>query len=95
MGLTVYVRERDDNGELHGIILHDNRNIEAPVTYQAERGAVIHGENGSRIVLVKGNRQQVGREKGQLSMLYFDRFPFFPKKIYIICLLFPELNVKH
>ncbi len=75
-GLTVYVRERDDNGELHGIMLHDNRNIEAPVTYQAERGAVIHGENGSRIVLVKGNRQQVGREKGQLSMLYFDRFPF-------------------
>lgn len=75
-GLTVYVRERDDNGELHGIMLHDNRNLEAPVTYQAKRGAVIHGENGSRIVLVNGNRQQVGREKGQFSMLYFDRFPF-------------------
>ena len=75
-GITVYVRERDSNGELQGIMVHDNRNTEVPVTYQAERGALIHGEFGPRVVLVNGNRQQVDRKNGQLSMLYFDRLPF-------------------
>lgn len=75
-GITVYVRERDGNGELQGIMVHDNRNAEIPVTYQAERGALIHSENGPRVVLVNGNRQQVDRKNGQLSMLYFDRLPF-------------------
>ncbi len=75
-GITVYVRERDANGELRGIMVHDNRDAEVPVTYQAESGALIHSENGPRVVLVNGNRQQVDRKKGQLSMLYFDRLPF-------------------
>ncbi len=75
-GITVYVRERDANGELHGIMVHDNRNPDLPVTYQAESGALIHSENGPRVMLVNGNRQQVDRTKGQLSMLYFDRLPF-------------------
>ena len=75
-GITVYVRERDSNGELHGIMVHDNRDPEVPVTYQAESGALIHSENGPRVVLVNGNRQQVDRKEGQLSMLYFDRLPF-------------------
>ncbi|MDP6722403.1 MAG: LptF/LptG family permease, partial [Pirellulaceae bacterium] len=75
-GITVYVRERDANGELRGIMVHDNRDPEVPVTYQAESGALIHSESGPRVVLVNGNRQQVDRKEGQLSMLYFDRLPF-------------------
>jgi lipopolysaccharide export system permease protein len=75
-GITVYVRERNSNGELQGILVHDNRDLEAPVTYHAQHGALIHNENGPRVVLMNGNRQQVDRKNGQLSMLYFDRLPF-------------------
>ncbi len=73
-GITVYVRERSSDGELRGILVHDARDPERPVTMMAERGALVRSEQGPRVVLVNGNRQQVEREGGRLSLLYFDRY---------------------
>jgi lipopolysaccharide export system permease protein len=73
-GITVYVRERSSDGELRGILVHDDRDPERPVTMMAERGALVRSEQGPRVVLVNGNRQQVERESGRLSLLYFDRY---------------------
>ncbi len=73
-GITVYVRERSSDGELRGILVHDIRNPEKPVTMMAERGALIRSEQGPRVVMVNGNRQQVEQESGRLSLLYFDRY---------------------
>ena len=73
-GITVYVRERSSDGELRGILVHDDRDRERPVTMMAERGALVDSEQGPRVVLVNGNRQQVERESGRLSLLYFDRY---------------------
>jgi lipopolysaccharide export system permease protein len=73
-GLTVYIRARGGEGELLGILVHDSRDPERPVTMMAERGALVRTEQGPRLVLVAGNRQQIDRSGGQLSMLYFDRY---------------------
>ena len=73
-GLTVYVRQRQSNGELLGILVHDTRQPTKPVTYIAERGALVHTDAGPRVVLVNGNRQEVGRSDGRLSLLYFDKY---------------------
>ena len=73
-GITVYVRSRSSDGELRGILVHDNRNPSKPVTMMAERGALVMSEFGPRVVMVNGNRQQVERESGKLSLLYFDRY---------------------
>ncbi len=72
-GITVYVRERSSDGELRGILVHDDRDPEKPVTMMAERGALVRSEQGPRVVMVNGNRQQVEREGGRLSLLSFDR----------------------
>ena len=40
-GLTVYIRERESNGDMRGILVHDNRELSNPVTYMAERGALV------------------------------------------------------
>lgn len=72
--LTVYVRERRGGGELRGILVHDSRDRDKPVTMLAERGALVRTEAGPRFVLVKGIRQQVDLAKGQLSLLQFDRY---------------------
>lgn len=74
-GLTVYVRERSADGELFGIIVHDERNKKRPVTMMAERGAIVSGEDGPHVVMANGNRQEVGKD-GRLSLLYFDRYSF-------------------
>ena len=75
-GITVFVRDRTPDGELLGIIVHDSRNPAKPVTMMAERGAIVPGSNGPRVVMVKGNRQEVSDESGRLSLLYFDRYTF-------------------
>jgi len=72
--LTVYLRSRQPNGELLGILVHDTRDPSRPVTMMAERAAAVRTAEGPRFVMVNGNRQEVDRQKGQLSLLYFDRY---------------------
>ena len=72
-GLTVYIRERLDNGEVRGILVHDNRDRAAPVTMMAERGVLMNAADGPYLSLFKGNRQVMNRDRGKLSLLYFDR----------------------
>lgn len=73
-GITVYVRERSSDGELRGILVHDTRDPAKPVTMMAERGALVRGDAGPRVVMVNGNRQQVEGGSGRLSLLYFDSY---------------------
>lgn len=75
-GVTVYVRERTDDGELHGIIVYDNRIPKKPVTMMAERGIIVSGAKGPRVIMMNGNRQEVNDKDGSLSLLYFDRYSF-------------------
>ena len=73
-GITVYVRERTGEGELLGILVYDTREPGEPVTMMAERGAMVHSEEGPRVVMANGNRQQRDAENGRVSFLYFDRY---------------------
>ncbi len=73
-GLTVYVRERNANGQLMGLLVHDKRDEVKSVTLMAEEGAVVPGPNGPRVALRQGSRQEVTRGAGDLSMLYFDSY---------------------
>lgn len=73
-GVTVYVRARNANGELLGLMVHDAREPEESVTLMAERGALIHGDSGPRVLMVNGSRQSVPTGSGKLSLLYFDSY---------------------
>lgn len=72
--LTVYVRGRDKNGDLLGVLIHDTRNPTSSLTIMAERGAVGHDDKGSRVLLFNGSRQQLAPGTGDLSVLYFDSY---------------------
>ncbi|MGE5145803.1 MAG: LPS export ABC transporter permease LptF [Candidatus Eiseniibacteriota bacterium] len=73
--LTIYVRARSDN-ELQGILVQDNRNKEKAITMMAEKGALVTAGGGPRVVMVNGNRQEVDRRSGKVSILYFERYSF-------------------
>ncbi len=73
-GLTVYIRERGDGGEMRGILVHDSRDAARPTTMMAEQGVLVRTESGPRLILVKGNQQAIVPRTGQLSMLHFDRY---------------------
>lgn len=74
-GLTIYVRSRDGQ-EMRGILVQDSRKKAVQVTMMAERGVVVSGDSGSRVVMFDGNRQELEPKTGQLSMLYFDQYSF-------------------
>ena len=73
-GITVYVGSRSPAGELVGLLVHDRRNRDRPVTLMAERGAMIQTDTGPKVLMVNGNRQQVATGTGKLSVLYFDQY---------------------
>ena len=72
--LTVYVRKRDANGEMTGFLVQDERDKEKPITIIAKRGAFVETDSGTRVFLVNGNRQQMDRATGKLSVLTFEKY---------------------
>jgi len=71
--MTIFVREQYGTSEFGGILIHDDSDPRKRVTWMAERGALMVTEHGPRAVLINGNRQEIDRDKGRLSLLYFDR----------------------
>jgi len=104
-GLTVYIRQRDKDGTLHGILVHDSReDAKPPITMMAEEGKLVETPQGPRFILHNGNRQEV--EKGKLSFLHFDQYTldisfytpgghdrtYQPEEMFLPELLFPDKN---
>ena len=73
-GVTIYVSSRGSSGELKGLLVHDRRQPERPVTLMAESGALVRSADGPKVFMVNGNRQQLTNDSGKLSVLYFDQY---------------------
>ena len=71
--LTVYVRSRDPDGTLRGILVDDGRDKTAHATILAERGRLTEGPHGPRVVLVNGSRQEIDHQTGRLNVLTFGQ----------------------
>jgi len=69
--LTVYVRSRDRDGVLRGILVEDERQKNTRATILAERGRLVNGAAGSRVLLEAGSRQEIDRTSGRLNVLTF------------------------
>jgi len=73
-GMTVYVRKREPDGMLRGILVHDNSNPEHPITMMAKQGRLVNSASGPKFILHQGNRQEINHDTGQLSLLHFDDY---------------------
>ena len=69
--LTVYIRSRDRDGTLHGILVEDARQRNSRATILAESGRLIVGPDGPRVLLQNGSRQEIDRTSGRLNVLTF------------------------
>ena len=70
--LTVYVRRRDQDGTLHGILVDDERNPSDAATIIAQAGRIVPGPLGPRVILFNGARQEVDKKTGRLNLLTFS-----------------------
>lgn len=71
--LTVYVRRREPNGGMVGIMVDDARDRTAHATILAERGQLLEGPNGPRVLLENGSRQEIDHQTGRLNILTFQQ----------------------
>ena len=71
--LTVYVRSRDPDGTLRGILIDDGRDPTAHATILAERGRMVESQNGPRVLLLNGSREEIDHQTGRLNVLTFGQ----------------------
>lgn len=73
--ITVYVNERQKDGSLEGIVIHDNRQeLENPSTIIAEKGNLIINEQGQQVLVYNGARQEFNDNNRILQILDFERY---------------------
>jgi lipopolysaccharide export system permease protein len=70
-GLTVYVRARDRDGALRGVLIDDARHPSEHATILAQRGHLEQTRAGPRVVLEDGSRQEIDAKIGRLNILTF------------------------
>jgi lipopolysaccharide export system permease protein len=71
---TVYARSQDSQGNFLGILIYDGSQEKKTILFMAEKGVVFNKEEGGRLRLINGNRQEKDLETGKPSILYFDRY---------------------
>ena len=71
-GITVYIRNKNNDGSLEGIILHDQHTADSQMTLLAEKGSIIYRDGIPQISMKNGSRQEVSNKTGRFSILYFD-----------------------
>jgi lipopolysaccharide export system permease protein len=57
-GLTVFMRELTPDGELRGVLVHDERDRLRPTTYLAESGVLAQTPGGARLIMLDGTIEQ-------------------------------------
>jgi lipopolysaccharide export system permease protein len=75
-GLTVFIRELDSDGSIHGVLVHDNRNRARPITYLAVSGQLAQTSEGARLIMRDGTIEQSAKGGAQLSVLKFETYAF-------------------
>lgn len=73
-GLTIFIRQMSNKGEINGILVHNNRDRASPVTYIAEKGILAQTPAGTRLIMVNGTIETSGQGGKQLQVLHFDSY---------------------
>jgi len=74
-GVTIYARERSNDGRMQDILINDSRGDEGASTYAAREGVVVRLPDRTAMVLIDGNLQQINAS-GQLNYTTFSRTEF-------------------
>jgi lipopolysaccharide export system permease protein len=75
-GLTFHIRDRTLNGDLLGLLVHDERDPKRVMSYLAERGRIITNADGAYLVMFDGNVQSFSAEDADQGarIVGFDQY---------------------
>jgi lipopolysaccharide export system permease protein len=71
-GLTVFIRQLSNNGDILGILVHDSRDKLRPVTYIADKGILAQTPTGPRLIMMDGTIETSAQKGKQLQVIQFQ-----------------------
>jgi lipopolysaccharide export system permease protein len=74
--LTIYVKSKNENNELSGILLYDEREKESSITITATSGRLILKEKSLFLEMENGSVQRSNKVEQKSEILYFDNYVF-------------------
>ncbi len=75
-GITIYIREVTETGELREVFLSDARNPESRTSYTAQRALIVRGEDGPKLVMLQGLAQTIRYQSEQIFVTRFADFTY-------------------
>ena len=75
-GLTLFIRDTSNAGEMAGLFLSDQRDDDSHVVYSAQKAVLLQSDENIRIVMFDGNIQYLPQDTDQLSTVHFDQFSY-------------------
>ncbi len=74
--LTIYAKNRDENNQLFGILLHDERSPQYSITITAKTGKIVTEDEAALLHMEEGTVQKFNYESRQSEILNFDNYSF-------------------
>lgn len=75
-GLTFHIRNRGGEGQLDGLLMHDERAEDTVFTYEAARGQIVEAAGRTLLVMQDGTIQRRTRANGSISIVRFQSYAF-------------------
>jgi lipopolysaccharide export system permease protein len=75
-GITFYIREINDRGELLDVFLSDEREPANATTYTAHRALLVRGDTEPKLIMFDGLSQSYDSLKTRLSVVHFSDFTY-------------------
>ncbi|WP_136441044.1 LPS export ABC transporter permease LptF [Pacificoceanicola onchidii] len=70
-GVTFYIRDISERGELRDVLLSDRRQAGREVTYTADKAYLLRDDDGPKLAMLEGMAQTLDLETGRLSTTNF------------------------
>ncbi|MDB4106387.1 LPS export ABC transporter permease LptF [bacterium] len=75
-GITFYIREISQSGEMLEIFISEDSDPDRRVTYTASRAYLVRNDTGPQLVMVNGLTQTLNTQSGRLVTTGFDNFVY-------------------
>lgn len=75
-GITLYIREIQETGELNDLFLADEREPGRTSYYTARRGVVVRNGSAPKLVMIDGSIQTLVRATSRLEVTWFEDFTY-------------------
>lgn len=76
-GLTLYIKNRENDGSVNGVLVYDSKNPKNISMLIAEKGYIYQKENGFDLIFQQGTRQEFNPETKEFSILKFNKYNMF------------------